>query len=54
MGIFDSIARGFGSLRSLSDTELEEEREALRLQYVDSGDIAQAERLHNELHRHDE
>ncbi|MDT0179207.1 hypothetical protein Q9S36_03160 [Microbacterium sp. ARD31] len=55
MGIFDSIARGFGSLRSLSDAELEEEREALRLQYVDCGDdIARADRLYNELHRYDE
>lgn len=54
MGIFDSIARGFGSLRSLSDAELEEEREALRLRYVDCGDIAQASRPYDELHRYDE
>ena len=54
MGIFDSIARGFGSLRSLSDAELEEEREALRLRYVDCGDIDQASRLYDELHRYDD
>jgi hypothetical protein len=54
MGIFDSIARGFGSLRSLSDAELEGEREALRLRYVGCGDIAQASRLYDELHRYDD
>ncbi len=54
MGIFDSIVRGFGSLRSLSDAELEKEREAVRLQYVDCGDGARADTLYNELHRYDE
>jgi hypothetical protein len=48
MGLFDSIARGFGSLRPLSDAELDEEREALRLRYV-SGDAD----LYDELHRYD-
>jgi hypothetical protein len=37
MGIFDSIARGLGSLRPLSDAELEDEREALRQRYVPAG-----------------
>ncbi|WP_223690994.1 hypothetical protein [Leifsonia poae] len=55
MGIFDSVARGLGSLRPLSDTELEDEREALRLRYVSSGDdIDRASRLYNELLRYDE
>lgn len=49
MGIFDGIARAFGGLRALSDEELEEEREALRLRYV-SGEA----HLYNELHRYDE
>jgi len=53
MGIFGFIGRGFGSLRSLSDAALEEEREALRLRYVGCGDIAQASRLYDELHRYD-
>lgn len=49
MGIFDSIARGLGSLRPLSDTELEDEREALRLRYASGeGD------LYDELHRYDD
>jgi hypothetical protein len=55
MGFFDSIARSLGGLRSLSDTELEDEREELRQRYVSSGDdIAQADRLYNELNRYDE
>ena len=29
MGIFDSLARGLGSLRPLSDAELEDEREEI-------------------------
>lgn len=53
MGIFDSIARGLGSLRPLSDEELEDEREAVRQRYVSSEDIGQAGRLYNELHRYD-
>jgi len=54
MGFFDSLARGFGNLRSLSDTELKEEREALRLRYVGCGDVALASRLYDELHRYDD
>ena len=53
MGIFDSIARGLGSLRPLSDTDLEEAREAVRLRYVSSEDIAAADALYNELIRYD-
>ena len=54
VGIFDSVSRAFGSLRPLSDEELDEERESLRNKYVSSSDIAQADRLYNELHRYDE
>ncbi|PRA09855.1 hypothetical protein CQ010_16525 [Arthrobacter sp. MYb211] len=54
MGIFDSIARGLGSLRLLSDTELEDEREALRQRYVSSGDVGEASNLYDELHRYDD
>ncbi|MER7797618.1 hypothetical protein [Microbacterium sp. NPDC096154] len=53
MGIFDSIARGLGSLRPLSDTELEDEREAVRQRYVSSGDVDEASKLYDELHRYD-
>lgn len=48
MGIFDSVARALGSLRPLSDEELEEEREALRLRHVSGEDH------YDELHRYDE
>ncbi|MEU9405151.1 hypothetical protein AB0E08_05490 [Streptomyces sp. NPDC048281] len=48
MGIFDSIARGLGSLRPLSDAELEDEREALRQRYV-----CGESNLYDELHRYD-
>jgi len=54
MGIFESVARAFGSLRPLSDEELEEQREALRLRYVASGDVDEATKLYHELHRYDE
>jgi len=54
MGIFDSISRALGGLGSLSDEELEQEREALRLRYVASGDVDEATQLYNELHRYDE
>ena len=53
MGIFDSIARGIGSLRPLSDAELDDEREALRQRYVSSGDVRAASSLNDELHRYD-
>ncbi|MDX6738146.1 hypothetical protein [Actinocorallia sp. A-T 12471] len=53
MGIFDSIMRGLGSLRPLSDAELEEEREALRQRYVSTGDDNESSRLYDELHRYD-
>ncbi|MEW1963878.1 hypothetical protein AB0302_00490 [Micrococcus sp. NPDC078436] len=54
MGLFDSVSRALGSLRPLSDQELEDEREALREQYVSSGDVDKATALYNELHRYDE
>lgn len=54
MGIFDSIARGLGSLRPLSDTELEDEREALRQRYVSSEDVGEASNLYHELYRYDD
>jgi hypothetical protein len=54
MGIFDSIARGFGSLRPLSDAELEDEREALRQRYVSIEDVGEASSLYDELHHYDE
>ncbi|MFE5077128.1 single stranded DNA-binding domain-containing protein [Streptomyces halstedii] len=53
MGIFDSIARGLGSLRPLPDKELEDEREALRQRYVSSGNVTEADKLYDELHRYD-
>lgn len=48
MGIFDGTSRALGSLRRLSDEELEEQREALRLRYVSHKD------LDNELQRDEE
>jgi len=53
MGIFDFISRALGGLGSLSDEELEDEREALRLRYVASGDVDEATKLYNEMHRYD-
>ncbi|WP_331732800.1 hypothetical protein OG613_48675 (plasmid) [Streptomyces sp. NBC_00015] len=53
MGIFDSITRGLGSLRPLSDAELEDEREALRQRY-ESSDVNESSKLYDELHRYDE
>ncbi|MFD4373738.1 hypothetical protein [Streptomyces sp. NPDC058486] len=53
MGIFDSIGRGLGSLRPLSDAELADEREALRQRYVSCEDVNEADRLYDELHRYD-
>lgn len=49
MGIFESIARALGGLRSLSDAKLEGERESLRQRYV-----AGEGQLFNDLHRYDE
>ncbi|MFJ6902339.1 hypothetical protein [Streptomyces hokutonensis] len=54
MGIFDSITRGLGSLRPLSDTELADEHEALRQRYVSSGDDNESSKLYDELHRYNE
>jgi hypothetical protein len=54
VGIFDSVSRALGSLRPLSDKELEEEREALRQRYVTSGDTDDASNLYDELHRYDD
>ncbi len=48
MSLFDPIARVLGSLRPLSDRELEEKREALRLRH------ASGEDHYDELHRYDE
>lgn len=53
MGIFDSIARGFGSLRPLSDAELADEREALRLRYVATDSVDESTILYNQLNRYD-
>jgi len=54
MGIFDSISRALGSLRPLSDTELDDKHEALRQRYVSSGDVGEASNLYNELHSYDD
>lgn len=54
MGIFDSISRALGSLRPLSDAELEDEREALRERYVSSDNDGEASALYDEMHRFDE
>lgn len=54
MGIFDSISRALGGLGSLSDDELREQREQLRLRYVSTKDIGKADELYNEMHRYDE
>ncbi|RDV46349.1 hypothetical protein DOE76_04225 [Leifsonia sp. ku-ls] len=43
-----------GLLGSLSDAELEEQREALRLRYVTSQDVDEATGLYDELNRYDE
>lgn len=48
MGVFDGIARALGGLRTLSDEELAEEHEALRLRH------ASGEDQYNALHRYDE
>lgn len=48
MGILHSIARALGILRPLSDEELEDDREALRLRYVSGEDG-----LYDEMHRYD-
>ncbi|WP_159803297.1 hypothetical protein [Arthrobacter zhaoguopingii] len=54
MGIFDGVERAFGGLRPLSDEELEDEREALRLRYVSHKDLDnELQRLDNELRRFD-
>jgi hypothetical protein len=53
MGIFHSISRALGGLGSMSDEELEEKREALRLRYVSSGDVDAADHLYDELHGYD-
>lgn len=47
MGIFDSVGRALGGLRGLSDEELEQQYEALRLRYV-----AGEDRLYDELGRY--
>lgn len=54
MGIFDSIARGLGSLRPLSDTELDDERETFRQRYVSSEDVRKESNLRHNLHRYDD
>ncbi|MFJ8395436.1 hypothetical protein [Streptomyces sp. NPDC094144] len=54
MGIFDSLERGLGSLRPLSDAKLEDEREVLRQRYVSSGDVIKASKLYDELRYYDE
>jgi len=54
MGFFDSISSAFGGLNSLSDQELEEQREALRLRYVASQNVDEATDLYNELDRYDD
>ena len=53
MGTFDSVSRRFGSLRPLSDAELEEEREVLRQKYVSGNlDVTDADELYNEMLRY--
>ncbi|MDR6907956.1 hypothetical protein J2X63_003664 [Agromyces sp. 3263] len=54
MGLFDSVSRALGSLRPLSDQELEDEREAVRERYVFSADVETADALYHEMHRYDE
>ena len=41
-----------GNLGSLSDSELEDEHEALRLKYVARQDVDEASELYDELHRY--
>jgi len=48
MGIFGSVSRALGSLRPLSDEELAEEREAVRLRHCSGED------QYHELHRYDD
>lgn len=54
MGLFDSVSRALGSLRPLSDQELEDEREVVRERYVSSDDVDKADALYREMHRYDE
>lgn len=54
MGIFDSVGRALGGLRSLSDEQLQEQREVLRLRYVSSDDVGAASKLYDEMHRYDD
>lgn len=55
MGFFGNIAGALGILRALSDQELEEQREALRLRYLShKKPDNESQRLYNELHRYDE
>lgn len=42
-----------GDLPSKSNAELEEEREALRLEYVATQDIGESDRLYHVLHEYD-
>ncbi|MFK0004986.1 hypothetical protein [Paenarthrobacter sp. NPDC090522] len=54
MGFLDRIAGALGFLRALSDEELEEQREALRLRYVSHRKPdRESQRLYDELIRYD-
>lgn len=53
MGILDFLSGAFGGLGSLSDGDLEEQREELRRRYVSCGDVGEASRLYDEMHRYD-
>lgn len=55
MGIFDGIKRAFGDLRSLSDEELYEQYEALRLRYVSHKNLDnELQRIESELRRYND
>jgi len=54
MGVLNSIFGFIGGLGSLSREDLDEQREALRLRYVDSRNVDEATKLYDELHRYDE
>lgn len=53
MGLFDFLSGMFDGLGSLSDDELEGQREELRQRYIACQDIDEASRLYDEMHRYD-
>lgn len=53
MGLIDSVLRALGSLRPLSDDELEDDHESLRQRFVSSDNMDKAESYLHEMRRYD-